>query len=51
MGRPRSRLDPFHDVNQIYQGRTQTPHTGRLSAESAEVAHAFPLDLQAPPST
>lgn len=42
--RPRTPLDPFHDLNQIYQGRNQTSHMGRLSAESAEISHAFPRD-------
>ncbi|RLP78585.1 hypothetical protein D9V34_17375 [Mycetocola lacteus] len=41
-------LDAFHDMNQIYLGRTQTPHFDGTSPESAEIGHPFSGDE--PPS-
>lgn len=35
-------LDAFHDMNQIYLGRTRTPHFDGTSPESAEIGHPFP---------
>lgn len=37
-------LDAFQDVNQIYLGRTQTPHFDGTSPESVEIGHPFPGD-------
>jgi len=37
-------LDAFHDMNQIYLGRTQTPHVDGTSPESEEIGHPFPRD-------
>ena len=42
-------LDAFHDMNQIYLGRTQTPHFDGTSPESAEIGHPFPA-MNLPPA-
>lgn len=38
----RSSPDAFHDLNQIYLGRTQTRSPAGTSAETVEVGHPFP---------
>lgn len=38
----RASLDAFHDLNQIYQGRPQTPYLYGAAAESSEVGRPFP---------
>lgn len=48
--RKQSRLDAFHDLNEIYQGRTSTPPVDGTSAESAEIGHPFPGDRHSSPS-
>lgn len=37
----RSSLDAFQDLNQIYQGRTQTPAPGHVPAQSVEIGEPF----------
>lgn len=37
-------LDAFHDMNQIYLGRTQTPRVDGTSPKSVEIGHPFPSD-------
>ncbi|GAA2823421.1 hypothetical protein GCM10010471_00890 [Leucobacter komagatae] len=43
----RTSLDAFQDLNQIYQGRTQTPAPGHVAAQSVEIGEPF---RNSPPS-
>lgn len=37
----RAAPDAFKDMNQIYQGRTETPYLGSLPAQSVEIGEPF----------
>lgn len=41
-------LGAFHDLNQIYLGRTRIPHFDGTSPKSAEIGHPFPSSEYSP---
>lgn len=47
----RAAPDAFKDMNQIYQGRTDTPYLGNLPAQSVEIGEPFPGTGPIPAST
>lgn len=41
-GRKTAPLDAFHEMNQVYLGRTRTPRIDGTAPESAEIGRPFP---------